>query len=51
MALRIEHVQSETSGDFQKALLCMLQAEEAPFDLEARAEFLIGFGPNLLVGA
>ncbi|CAJ1448770.1 unnamed protein product [Effrenium voratum] len=31
----IEHVQSETSGDFQKALLCMLQAEEAPFDLEA----------------
>ncbi|CAJ1337877.1 unnamed protein product [Effrenium voratum] len=35
MALRIEHVQSETSGDFQKALLCMLQAEEAPFDLEA----------------
>lgn len=31
----LEHIQSETSGDFQKALLCMLEAEEAAFDLEA----------------
>jgi len=35
----VEHVKSETAGwisnDFQKALTCMLEAEEAPFDLEA----------------
>ncbi|CAE7768150.1 Anxa6 [Symbiodinium sp. CCMP2456] len=31
----LEHIQSETSGDFQKALLCMLEAEETAFDLEA----------------
>lgn len=31
----VDHVRSETSGDFQKALVCMLEAEEAPFDLEA----------------
>eukprot|EP00931_Biecheleriopsis_adriatica_P005709 TRINITY_DN107194_c0_g1_i1.p1 TRINITY_DN107194_c0_g1~~TRINITY_DN107194_c0_g1_i1.p1 ORF type:complete len:1503 (-),score=410.13 TRINITY_DN107194_c0_g1_i1:97-4557(-) len=31
----IEHIKSETSGNFQKSLLCMLQAEEAEFDLEA----------------
>jgi len=31
----LEHIKSETSGDFQKALLVMLEAEEAPFDLEA----------------
>lgn len=30
----VEHVRSETSGDFQKALLCMLEAEEAPFNLD-----------------
>eukprot|EP00933_Yihiella_yeosuensis_P077968 TRINITY_DN8901_c0_g1_i1.p1 TRINITY_DN8901_c0_g1~~TRINITY_DN8901_c0_g1_i1.p1 ORF type:complete len:1206 (+),score=316.04 TRINITY_DN8901_c0_g1_i1:534-3620(+) len=31
----VEHIVSETSGDFQKSLKCMLEAEEAPFDLEA----------------
>lgn len=31
----VEHVASETSGDFQKSLKCMLEAEEAPFDLDA----------------
>ncbi|CAJ1370837.1 unnamed protein product [Effrenium voratum] len=31
----IEHIKSETSSDFQKALLCMLEAEETPFDLDA----------------
>jgi len=36
----VEHIRSETSDimtskDFQKALLCMLEAEEKPFDLEA----------------
>jgi len=30
----VDHVRSETSGDFQKALLCLLTAEEAPFDLD-----------------
>ncbi|CAE8599966.1 unnamed protein product [Polarella glacialis] len=34
----VEHVKSETSGDFQKALLCLLEAEEAPFDLDADCE-------------
>lgn len=34
----IDHVRSETSGDFQKALLCMLQAEESEFDLDADCE-------------
>lgn len=31
----IEHIKSETSGDFQKSLICMLEAEEAEFDLDA----------------
>jgi len=31
----VDHVRSETSGDFQKSLLCMLLAEEGEFDLEA----------------
>lgn len=36
----VEHIRSETSDiltskDFQKALLCMLEAEEKPFDIEA----------------
>eukprot|EP00928_Gymnodinium_smaydae_P021600 TRINITY_DN18451_c1_g3_i1.p1 TRINITY_DN18451_c1_g3~~TRINITY_DN18451_c1_g3_i1.p1 ORF type:complete len:1466 (+),score=323.52 TRINITY_DN18451_c1_g3_i1:52-4449(+) len=34
----IEHIKSETSGNFKKALVCMLQAEEAEFDLETDCE-------------
>merc|ERR1719160_451041 len=31
----VEHVQSETSGDFKRALTVMLEAKESEFDLEA----------------
>jgi flagellar biosynthesis GTPase FlhF len=31
----VDKVRGDTSGDFQKALLCMLNATEKPFDLEA----------------
>lgn len=31
----IEHIESETSGDFKKSLKCMLEATEAPFDIDA----------------
>jgi annexin A7/11 len=31
-------VQSETSGDFQRALLCLLEAEEAEFDIDQDCE-------------
>jgi len=34
----LEWVRSETSGDFQKALCCMLEAEETEFDLEKDCE-------------
>lgn len=30
----VDHIKSETSGDFKKALVCMLEAEEADFDIE-----------------
>jgi len=34
----IDHIRSETSGDFQRSLLCMMHAEEAEFNLEADCE-------------
>jgi hypothetical protein len=46
----VDKVRGDTSGDFQKALLCMLNATEKPFDLEADCqamyEAMCGWGTD-----